>query len=47
MQTRFDNSNYELNRPLPKGKSQKVIGVTKNELVGKAMKKIVGLRAEN
>ena len=25
--TRFDTSNHELNRPLPKGKKKKVIGV--------------------
>ena len=27
VKTRFDTSNYELNRPLPKGKNKKVIGV--------------------
>ena len=26
IETRFDTSNYELNRPLPKGKNKKVIG---------------------
>ena len=25
VQTRFDTSNYELNRPLPRGRNQKVI----------------------
>ena len=25
VETRFDNSNYELDRPLPKGKHEKVI----------------------
>ena len=30
--TRFDTSNYELERPLPKGKNQKVIGLIKNEI---------------
>ena len=30
--TRFDTSNYELERPLPKGKNQKVIGLMKNEI---------------
>ena len=27
VKTRFDTSNYELNRPLPKGKNKKVISV--------------------
>ena len=29
LEIRFDTSNYELNIPLPKGKSKKVIGVMK------------------
>ena len=33
--TGFDTSNYELNRPLPKGKNKKVIGPIKSELVRK------------
>ena len=28
---RFDTSNYEVNRPLPKGKNEKVIGLMKDE----------------
>ena len=28
-ETRFDTSNYELGRPLPKGKNKKVIGLMK------------------
>ena len=35
---RFDTSNYELERPLPKGKNKKVIGLMKDELDGKIMK---------
>ena len=31
-ETRFDTSNHELDRPLPKGKYKKVIGVMKDEL---------------
>ena len=31
VETRFDTSNYELNRPLPKGKNKKIIGVMKDE----------------
>ena len=30
VETRFDTSNHELNRPIPKGKNKKVIGVMKN-----------------
>ena len=32
VETRFDNSSYELDRPLPKEKSEKVIGLMKDEL---------------
>ena len=28
----FDISNYEVNRPLPKGKNKKVVGLMKDEL---------------
>ena len=31
LEKRFDTSNYEVNRPLPKGKNKKVIGLMKNE----------------
>ena len=37
VKTRSDTSNYELGRPLPKGKNKKVIGLVKNELRGKVM----------
>ena len=35
----FDTSNYpsNINRPLPKGKNKKVIGLMKNELGGEIM----------
>ena len=36
-QTRFDTSNYELDRPIPKGKKI-VIELMKDELGGKLMK---------
>ena len=35
VEKRFDNSNYEVNRPLPTGKNKKVIGLMKDELGGK------------
>ena len=41
---RFDTSNYELDRPLPKGKNKKVIGLMKDELDGMIMTELVGLR---
>ena len=37
VKTRFDISNYESDRPLPKGKKKKVIGLVKNGLHGKVM----------
>ena len=43
VKTRFDTSNYELDRPLPKGKNEKVIGLMKDELGEKIMTKFVGL----
>ena len=45
VQSRFETSNYELDRPLFKGKTKKVIGLMKNELRGKIMIKFVGLSA--
>ena len=46
VETGFDTSNYELDRPLLKGKNKQVIGLMKNELSGKIMTKFVGLRAK-
>ena len=46
METRFDTSNYELDRPLSKGKNKKVIGLMKDEFGEKIMTKFVGLRAK-
>ena len=41
VETRFDTSNYELDRPLPKGKNKK------DKLGGKMMIKFVELRAKS
>ena len=35
IEIRFDTSNYELDRPLPKGKNKKVVRLIKDELRGK------------
>ena len=44
VEKRFDTSNYEINRPLPKGKNKIVIGLVKDELSEKIMTEFVGLR---
>ena len=47
VETRFDTSNYGLNKPLPKGKNKKVIGIMKDELDVKIMKEFLGLREKS
>ena len=37
VEKRFDTSNNDVNRPLPKGKNKKVIGLMEDELGGKIM----------
>ena len=44
VEKRFDTSNYEVDRPLPKGKNKKVIGIMKHELGGRIMTEFVALR---
>ena len=39
VESRFDTSNYEVNRLLPTGKNKKVIGLMKDELGGKIITK--------
>ena len=46
VKTRFDTSNYELDRPLLKGKIKKVIRLMKYELGGKIMKKLLEQKQE-
>ena len=46
IETRFDTSNYELDRPLPNETNKKVIGLMKNELDRKFMIKFAGLRSK-
>ena len=52
LESRFDTSNYELgcnsiDRPLPEGKNEKLIGLMKNELDGKIMTKFFAQRAKS
>ena len=42
--TRFDTSNYETDRPLPQEKIKKLIGLIKDELGRKTMTKFIGLK---
>ena len=44
VENRFDTSNYKRNRPLPIGKTKKVIGLMKNKLGGKIITEFVTLR---
>ena len=46
VESRFDNSNFELDRPSFKGKKKKVIRLMKDELGEKIIKEIVGLNHE-
>ena len=38
--------NYELNKPLPRGKNEEVIGLMKDELGGQIINKYIELRAK-
>ena len=42
VETRFDTSNFEVNRSLPNGKNNKVIGLIKNELGVQIIKEFAG-----
>ena len=44
VEERFDTSNYGVDRPLPKGKNKKVIGLMKGELGGGIITEFVALR---
>ena len=45
IEARIDTSNYELDRPLPKGKNKKNIVLMKDELDGKIVIKFAAQRA--
>ena len=42
VETRFDTSNYEIDRTMPSGKNKKIIRLMKDELGGKIIKEFVG-----
>ena len=44
VEERFDTSNYDVDRPLLKGKNKKVIGLMKDELGGRIITEFVALR---
>ena len=44
---RFDTLNYDVSRPLPRGKNKQVIGLMKDELWGKIITELVLLRSKN
>ena len=46
IETCFDTSNYELDKPLPTGKNKKVIGLIKDKLGGEITTKFAGLRTK-
>ena len=46
VEERFDTSSYEVNRPLPKRKNKKVIGLMKDELGGKTMTEFAALKSK-
>ena len=46
VETRFDTSNYELNRLLPKEKITNIIGLMKDKLGLKIINKFVGIRVK-
>ena len=46
VETTFYTSNYEIDRPLPMGKNEQVIGLMKDKLGGQIMNKFVGLSAK-
>ena len=45
-ETRFDTSNFEIDRKLPKVKHKDVIGLMKDELCGQMMPEFIGSRAK-
>ena len=44
VETRFDTSSYKLERTLPKGRNEKVIGLMKDDMDGKIIREFAALR---
>ena len=44
--TKIDTSDFETERPFPKGKNEKIVGLQKDELGGQIKKEFVRLRAK-
>ena len=47
LKKRYTASNYEADRPLPKGTNKKVIGLMKDELGGTTIRECIALRQKN
>ena len=47
VEKRPDTSNYEINRPFPKGRNKKVVGLMNDELEGKILSQIEALRPKH
>ena len=47
VETRFDSSNYDLDKSLPKGKNKKAIGLMKDELGFKNNESIYWIKSKN
>ena len=46
VEKRFDTANHEIDRPFPRQKNKRVIGLIKDELEEQIMKEFVGLRTK-
>ena len=47
VETRFATSNFELDKPLPKGKNKNVIRLMKDELFGQILKELLDLKEKH
>ena len=47
VETKFDTSNFEIDRPLPKGKNKKVLGLMTDELGGQILQRICWITSKN
>ena len=47
VEKRFNTSNYEIDRPLPKGKNKKVVALMKDKLRGKSWRNLLDWEQKN